>query len=148
MRGALATATRALLDEVGPDGHWVGHLSASALSTATAVVALTTIDRERHAALIQAGLRWLAANQNGDGGWGDTALSKSNISTTALCWAAFGAAGADHQFPDSLRRAEEWLQVRDAAGLASLSDRVVARYGKDRTFSVPILMTLALSGRL
>ena len=40
----------------------------------------------------QRGLRWLVANQNADGGWGDTVLSKSNISTTALCWAAFGAA--------------------------------------------------------
>jgi squalene-hopene/tetraprenyl-beta-curcumene cyclase len=143
LRDALRTATDALLAEMGPEGHWTGELSESALSTATAVIALCTVDRERHAELISGGLHWLAQHQNEDGGWGDTTRSKSNISTTALCWAAFGAARADGEFPDAVQRAQRWLGSQE-----TLVERIKARYGKDRTFSVPILMTLALSGRL
>src|ERR1041384_6356436 len=97
---ALARTTNALLAARTPDGHWVGELSSSALSTATAVVALAIVERERAAELatrnselgplIARGLAWLAKNANADGGWGDTNQSLSNLSTTALCWAAFG----------------------------------------------------------
>ena len=90
LQSALKRATDALVRELKPEGHWVGKLSSSALSTATAVTALSNVDRATHAALIDGGLRWLAENRNADGGWGDTVKSKSNISTTALCWAAFG----------------------------------------------------------
>jgi squalene-hopene/tetraprenyl-beta-curcumene cyclase len=145
LRAAAIQAAQALVAELGPAGHWVGELSASALSTATAVVALAAVSRERHGALIASGLRWLAGHQNADGGWGDTTRSKTNISTTALCWAAFGAARADVEFSETVARAERWL---DPHGRPSLAARIAARYGKDRTFSVPILMTLALSGRL
>ena len=146
IRSALRTATAALLDELGPDGHWSGELSSSALSTATAVTALAAVDRESHREAITGGLRWLAAHANPDGGWGDTVRSRSNISTTALCWAAFGAAQADEQNLEIVRRAGEWLER--ARGARPLWQAIEERYGKDRTFSVPILMTLALSGRL
>ena len=189
---ALAQATSVLLAELGPEGHWTGELSSSALSTATAVTALTLVDPEKHAALIRGGLQWLAANVNADGGWGDTTRSKSNISTTALCWAAFGAAGADDDSASVVQSAEAWLRHQCGTGVPPvgqteiLSGECVApnnnpdthpaeylvspqagrlchdarwrtqllpcaisrRYGKDRTFSVPILMTLALAGRL
>ncbi|MEA3210225.1 MAG: squalene-hopene/tetraprenyl-beta-curcumene cyclase [Chthoniobacter sp.] len=151
---ALTRATDALRAELVPDGHWVGELSSSALSTATAVVALAKV--ERHLDLVAAGLRWLAAHVNADGGWGDTVRSKSNISTTALCWAAFGAARADAEFPRVVAGAQDWLdRAADFQPAGSLKERAPAiagaiqrRYGKDRTFSVPILMTLALGGRL
>jgi squalene-hopene/tetraprenyl-beta-curcumene cyclase len=143
---ALQTATDALLAEMNPQGHWSGQLSASALSTATAVVALALVDREEHRDLIAGGLRWLAENVNADGGWGDTVKSRSNISTTALCWAAFGAVGADDEYRDVVQRALVWLEP--ARGPRTLVAAIGARYGKDRTFSVPILMTLALSGRI
>ncbi len=136
LRAALAQATQALLAELGPDGHWTGELSSSALSTATAVVALRAVDRERNADLIAGGLRWLVEHQNADGGWGDTVKSKSNISTTALCWAALG--GKDE-------RATAWL-ARAAGSIAELVPAIERRYGKDRTFSVPILMHLAICG--
>ena len=109
---ALDYATRQLLS-YRVDGHWRGELSSSALSTATAVLALTLFDRATlspkskvespksetarlhhsqypegacttHHDLIERGLGWLLRTQNEDGGWGDTVLSVSNISTTAL----------------------------------------------------------------
>src|SRR6187549_2373683 len=89
---ALANARRALLGMRTADGHWEGELSASALSTATALFALSLHDRERHGGLIEGGVDWLLKHQNEDGGWGDTTLSLSNVSTTALCWAALSVA--------------------------------------------------------
>ncbi len=149
---ALEKATRTLLAELGPEGNWCGELSSSALSTATAVVALATVDGEENAGRIDRGLRWLAGHVNADGGWGDTVRSKSNISTTALCWAAFGAAGADEKYPAIVAAAQHWLAQNSTFSssliLSALISRIEQRYGKDRTFSVPIVMTLALAGRL
>ena len=70
LQNALRIATDALLAELNERGHWTGELSSSALSTATAVVALKTMSTD--AALVESGTRWLVANQNADGGWGDT----------------------------------------------------------------------------
>src|SRR4051812_5991153 len=142
---ALRKATDALLAELNPQGYWEGELSSSALSTATAVVALCQVDTLAYADFIAQGLRWLAGHANAHGGWGDTVLSKSNISTTALCWAAFGAAGADSEFPNAVPRAAAWLER--ASGAASIPVAVAARYGKERPFSLPDLVTPAPSGR-
>jgi squalene-hopene/tetraprenyl-beta-curcumene cyclase len=165
IRAALAKARDELLAERNAGGHWEGELSSSALSTATAVTALAVYEREggwdQFAQQIQAGLRWLAEHTNADGGWGDTTISRSNLSTTTLCWAAFGAASAEAQIgavapsggalarPTHVEsRAERWLQ--DAVGssdIHALARAVAERYGKDRTFSAPILTMCALSGR-
>ena len=144
---ARRAAQAALLAQRGPEGHWTGHLSSSALSTATAVTALAAIDPESHAALIRGGLDWLATHANGDGGWGDTVESRSNLSTTALAWAAFGIARADLGYPGVLAAAEAFLR-QHAGSLEELVPAIEALYGDDRTFSVPITMMLALSGRL
>src|SRR5579859_7630078 len=136
---AARNTVASLLARRTPDGVWEGRLSSSALSTATALIAFTANGSD--AKLIARGREWLARTQNEDGGWGDTLLSISNISTTALCWAAL---------PDgpSASRAQEWL--RKAAGSTNpeaLSEALRKRYGKDRTFSVPILTALAIGGR-
>src|SRR3954469_13529169 len=102
-------ATEALRAELTAEGHWEGELSSSALSTATAVTALATVDRGAHAHEIGGGLRWLAEHVNADGGWGDTVLSRSNISTTALCWAALAAGHAGPEYDGVAARAEAWL---------------------------------------
>jgi squalene-hopene/tetraprenyl-beta-curcumene cyclase len=153
---ALGLATKALLGELPPSGHWTGTLSSSALSTATACIALSLVERHHPGrgapAAVERGLLWLAAHQNPDGGWGDTTLSRSNISTTALVWAAFGAAGKDAFFSSRLKAAVNWLQT--AAGHSQtgweehLADAIRRRYGKDRTFSVPILTACILAGRM
>ena len=133
-------------------GYWVGELSSSALSTATAVSAMALVQKhtncpETHADLIAAGLAWLARQQNADGGWGDTTKSVSNISTTMLGRAAIHIAGAADRYADSLKRAEAYL-VHSHAGKtpAQQAEAIRARYGKDRTFAVPILTTSALAG--
>jgi squalene-hopene/tetraprenyl-beta-curcumene cyclase len=152
LAAALAKTTDALLGQRSA-GHWTGKLSSSALSTATAVSALAIY--RRHAVettvaappLIVRGLDWLARHANPDGGWGDTDMSISNLSTTALCWAAFRAADERQEYSQTLNRAEDYL--RGAAGgidQEAIGRAVTARYGNDRTFSVPILVTCALSG--
>jgi squalene-hopene/tetraprenyl-beta-curcumene cyclase len=124
---AFRNALTELLARRSASGAWEGRLSSSALSTATAVIALSASPGDR--TLVERGRDWLLRNRNPDGGWGDTTLSSSNISTTALCWAALpGEAGATD--PAALCRA------------------IADRYGKDRTFSVPILTALAIGGRL
>jgi squalene-hopene/tetraprenyl-beta-curcumene cyclase len=148
---AYQTALQALLAERTPEGHWVGDLSTSALSTATAVSALALIEKATNShgsfdSLITGGLNWLAAHQNADGGWGDTIKSLSNISTTMLCRAAFHLTGAAASYEDTLRRCEGWLHARYGKTPEELAEAIRARYGKDRTFSVPILMTSALAG--
>ena len=150
----LDRLTEGLLAARTPDGHWAGKLSSSSLSTATAVIALTLVDRQRPrpalGALARGGGAWLVRTQNGDGGWGDTTDSPSNISTTALCWAALTVAEtSDSPYGAALERVRNWM--RRAAGSLDprpLADAISRRYGKDRTFSVPILTVLALAGLL
>jgi len=144
---AQQAAQNALLGELGPTGHWTGTLSSSALSTATAVTAMAAVDPKANADLIRGGIAWLTAHANPDGGWGDTVYSRSNLSTTALVWAAFGIAGADKQYPGVLSATEQYLR-QQAGSIERLVPAIEALYGDDRTFSVPITMMLALSGRL
>ncbi len=130
-----------LLDARTPDGHWEGELSSSPLSTATAVSALTLVGG--HEALIRAGLRWLAANQNDDGGFGDAAGCPSNISTTTLAWATLSM----HDAP-GLSGTAAWLEGRVGdLSAASISAGIRNVYGDDQTFAVPILTHCALAGR-
>ncbi|MFT4547015.1 MAG: squalene-hopene/tetraprenyl-beta-curcumene cyclase [Verrucomicrobiales bacterium] len=147
MKDALENTRSHLLAERNAAGYWEGELSSSALSTATAIVALSVIERERFAGLIGGGLKWLEENQNGDGGWGDTVLSFSNISTTLLCWGALGFCDGGDGAAE--KRAEAWV-LKEVGSLepGEIAEKVKARYGKDRTFSVPILMLCAICGRL
>ncbi len=153
LQAAFVTARRALLAERVEAGHWVGELSTSALSTATAVSALSLVAKagtqetaanshspNQISALIAGGVRWLAGHQNRDGGWGDTQASHSNISTTFLAIAAIHLACIADQHGDLLRRAKQYVET--AGGWSALRKR----YGRDKTFAVPILTNCALAG--
>jgi squalene-hopene/tetraprenyl-beta-curcumene cyclase len=143
---AYQTALAALLAERTPEGYWVGELSTSALSTAVASSALALVDRAKYDALIRGGVAWLAEHQNDDGGWGDTVRSSSNISTTMLCRAAFHLTDTAAEHRETINRAECHLRERHGKTPREIAEAVRRRYGKDRTFSVPILMTSALAG--
>ncbi|MEZ6059094.1 MAG: prenyltransferase/squalene oxidase repeat-containing protein [Planctomycetaceae bacterium] len=145
---ACQSAVELLLSQRNSDGWWTGELSTSALSTATAVMALHLAAKTRpgdeaavrYRQLVDGGLAWLAEHQNSDGGWGDTVLSLSNISTTMLANAVFHAAGATAAFPETVSRSQSYVQQQGGA------EAVLKRYGRDRTFSVPILTHCALAG--
>ena len=143
---ALRQAQAKLLDLRSGEAVWRGRLSASALSTATALVALALAKREsrladgRHDPLIEQGLAWLATHANTDGGWGDSIRSRSNLSTTTLVWAAFGIspdAARTHQ--PVVSAAEKWLRQRiGKLEPDNLARKVLECYQSDGTFSVPI----------
>src|SRR5436190_6445886 len=149
---ALSSVRERLLAQRNSAGHWSGELSSSALSTATAVFALHELSRLPLSSsrigglepLIRDGVAWLVANQNGDGGWGDTIRSISNISTTVLCWSALRPFGS--QNAKVMAAAEGWIAKRAGSMVAAdIAAAVIARYGKDKTFSVPILTMATLA---
>lgn len=136
IQDALASLESTLLSSFNPDRPWTGHLCNSAVSTAVAVVALHTVNPDTHQEAIKTGLAWLLHTRNPDGGWGDTPESPTNITATLLAAFAFHAASS-HPLPDP----------------PSLAPHVIVhklreRYGKDNTFSAPILTMGALSGYL
>ena len=101
----------------------MGQLASSALSTATAISALSIVQRQHrwdgdsreHAdsllsALIVQGLQWLSTQQNEDGGWGDTDQSYSIISTTMLALSAFRLTGVPADTNGLLDRAEKYIE--------------------------------------
>ena len=146
-------ARHALLESRNEQGHWEGELSASALSTATAISALSLVrthaqgaDRDDHPGqeilddLIDRGVAYLLLQQNDDGGWGDTSLSYSNIATTMLVVSALHLAGRAGDETVRLQEADEYL---DCEGRIEGLRR---RYGKDKTFVIPILANAALAG--
>ena len=148
-----ATVRRALLDRRGTHGHWEGRLSSSALATATAVTALAVARQADVGAasddpIVVEGIRWLVAHVNADGGWGDTTDSVSNLSTTALVWAAL-TFGPGKDVESAAAGAEAWIaRAAGSSQPSRLAAALAERYGKDRTFSVPILTMCAIANRL
>lgn len=156
LRAAYDSAKQALIEQCvsinGQPAHWYGELSTSALSTATAVMALFQVRKAGRSAadfgiqanldqLIDGGVQWLVRHRNADGGWGDTLKSISNISTTMLCHAVLHVTKLDDAASDAaLDQARVYI---DRAGGVTA---VRKRYGKDKTFSVPILTHCALAG--
>ena len=148
-RSAHKQVCQDLLGERTRSGYWVGELSSSSLSTATAISALIVLDRNagqsrrpETGSLVEAGVNWLLSQQNSDGGWGDTDKSHSNIATTMLACSALELTGKSAVFRDRLDLGDKYLNA--AGGLAALR----RRYGRDKTFAVPILTNCALAGRV
>ena len=148
-----------LASELNEDGFWTGELSSSALATAVAIVALKLSDEEKSLDQIDRGISWLRANINENGGFGDSPGSLGNVSTTLLCYAAlrFCADDRSNSMPSRpntaappdlttiLSRMERYLvsegvDVKSTGVVAS----ILGYYGKDYTFSVPILSMLVI----
>jgi hypothetical protein len=135
--------------ERNPEGFWTGRLSTSALSTAVAIVALKTAndadDRDR----INSGFTWLCRNINADGGYGDTAGSVSNVSTTLLCYAAVSFCQNNENGLPVIRAMENWLAGKGIdIDSDTITKSILKFYGKDYTFSIPILSMLTICGVL
>ncbi len=151
----LRRTREALLARREPDGTWRGHLSSSALSTATACIALLTVDARRYRDDVVAGINWLVTHQNSDGGWGDTTKSRSNLSTTWMgycaltAWAGCGELTSSQQA--AFDAAQTWLTERlDSETLSAdaLAAGLRSVYGADRTFQVPLLVAGVIAGAL
>ena len=87
-------------------------------------------------------------------GWGDTTISKSNLSTTLLCWSALHLVGTrcaaseawyTTQRVPTIDKANLWITAHvGSLEPKAIAKAVIARYGKDKTFSVPILMPISV----
>ncbi len=152
---ALNMGENALKKQRHADGIWRGRPSSSAVSTAVAAFALETavLHKNRFAQeerdLVDAAVKWLADHQNSDGGWGDTPDSPSNLSATLLSRAALRCRKESPETATALLKSSEWLN-RNIKGTSpsAIRNGILEFYGKDMTFSVPILTMCALSGQL
>ena len=149
INAAISSLEAKLLAGFNPvNGYWTGQLSSSALSTAVAVFALAQVDISENRQTVGKGLKWLAVNQNQDGGWGDTPGSISNLSTTLLVISAF-TLDVDEQYVNRTAKAEVWLKSHiGSVSAENIVSALLANYGNDKTFSVPILTMCALAGLL
>jgi squalene-hopene/tetraprenyl-beta-curcumene cyclase len=156
LQDALRLVAAALSQSRAPAGPWQGHLPGSPAATAAAVCALSLADTEWKGAedtlrrLVRRGLEWLTHHANGDGGWGDTPRSFSNLGATTLAWAAFGLTPAgDPAFDAASNAAERWIcQKAGNTAPAILAPMIRSRFHGDLSLAAGVLMTCVLAGRL
>lgn len=136
-----------LIAERNPEGFWTGELSASALSTAVAIVAMKVNGEDEDKSAIEKGLSWLCRNINSDGGYGDTRDSSSNVSTTLLCYAALNFCRENGSGAEQIDAMKSWLSGKGIITDPAFITKAVLRfYGRDYTFSIPILSMLIVCG--
>ncbi len=149
IKSTLKNLEKKLLAERNEKGVWDGYLSSSALAVAVAVYALWKYRPNKNNLLINRGLDWLKFNQNEDGGYGDTPQSKSNLSTSLLCWSAFSIGRNEEYYKPNIKKLEDYLIAQTGSLEPSkISDAILTHYKNDRTFSVPILAMCAMADRL
>ena len=139
-----------LKSERNDAGFWSGRLSSSALGTAVAVVALKINGDISDNNLIINGFDWLLDHIYTDGGFGDTPESKSNVSTSLLCYAAISycGEGSEHS-KKALLSIDNFLALQNIdLTKGDVTSSVLKFYGNDFTFSVPILSMLIICGVL
>ena len=131
-------------------GFWSGKLSSSALATAVSIVALKINGDIPDNQIVSNGLEWLINHINTDGGFGDTPKSKSNVSTSLLCYAAISSCGKGHKSVNNALAGIESYLAQQNLDLKSdnITSSVLSYYGSDFTFSVPILSMLVICGVL
>ena len=122
-------------------GMWNGRLSSSAIATSVSVFALQRIDSEQYAPYIASGVKWLHSTMNADGTWGDSVESPSNMTATLLTYVSLYAVG---QAPAEAREYLDKLFGEHTE--EAIINGVLRYYGRDLTFSVPILTMCALAG--
>ncbi len=159
---AHSTARQQLLSERNHD-HWTGELSSSPLCTAAAISALVLAERHVDDApemnsplenswhsgmlvrselseLLSNSLRWLARQQNQDGGWGDVDCGHSTLAATLMVQAAFHLTGVPAKYADLLHSSERYIESQ--GGLAGLKKQ----FADDKPFVAAILTNCAMAG--
>ncbi len=139
-----------LIAEQNSNGFWTGKLSSSALAVAVSIVAIKLKGLPQHEERVTKGLQWLFDNVNADGGYGDTPESESNVSTSFLSYAAIKFCQAQESDGNKyLKGIENYLESQNISlQSGNISKSVLNHYGKDYTFSVPILSMLTICGIL
>ena len=133
-----------LLQHHAADGFFESRLSDSAVSTAVACIALEIADTQKYSREIQAGKQWLLATQNADGLYGDSTESPANLTATFLTYTALSRDGQHHE---KLEKTKTWLlDYFGDFSFAAVKRGFLAEYGKDLTFSVPILALATTAG--
>ena len=134
-------ALQRLMKSRSEDGMWRGSLSSSAISTAVSVFALQRIDANQYRTQIDVGVNWLHHTMKADGSWGDSVESPSNMTATLLTYVSLYAVG------EAPVESRQYLsQHFHGDSEEALTQGVLRYYGRDLTFSVPILMMCALAG--
>ncbi|MCE9544148.1 MAG: hypothetical protein K8T25_01280 [Planctomycetia bacterium] len=163
LRAATATVRGDLLAECEVDGSWRGRLTGSPAATAAALSALSvarqrartaiaarpanalsenapgTIDDERLDRMILAGLHWLVARQNADGGWGDSDRSPSNLAATLMVRAAFQLTGIPAEAPTLVDQADAYLAR--LGGVRGLKRRAIVQQSPQGAASAHQVLT-------
>ncbi len=124
-------------------GLWNGHLSSSAVSTAVAAFALSLRGENERSCM---GAQWLVGNVNSDGAWGDSPESPSNMTATLIASAALYAMKSSVDSQAVREKARKWL--REHLGHEDFITGILNYYGKDLTFSAPLLSMCAIAGML
>jgi prenyltransferase beta subunit len=138
--------TNKLIEEQNSSGFWTGRLSSSALAVAVSIVAIKLNCLPNHEERVFKGLQWLCANVNPDGGYGDTPESESNVSTSFLCYAAIQICQTnEYNGSEIIQGLERYLESQNISlKSGNIAKSVLDHYGKDYTFSVPILAMLTI----
>lgn len=150
LQDQFKTLRNALIEEKNSGGFWSGHLASSALATSVAIVAFKVQGQEENQQRIDSGLNWLLQHVNKDGGYGDTPQSMSNVSTSLLSYAAIHFCQTDKiSGKPVLLSIEQYLAKQNIYfNTGDVTRSILTFYGKDYTFSIPILSMLIICGVL
>jgi len=133
-----------LLQRRGADGYFESRLSDSAVSTAVACIALEIADSQKYSQEIAAAKQWLLSTHDDNGLYGDSPESPANLTATFLAYVALARNGENS---DNLEKTRTWLlEYFGDFSFAAVKRGFLAEYGKDLTFSVPILALATTTG--
>lgn len=133
-----------LLQQRNSEGFFTSGLSDSAVSTATACLALELADAQKYSQAIRNAREWLLSHRDQDALYGDSPESPANLTATFL---AYTALVRDPESARQTNQTREWLlqQFQDFS-FPAVKKAFLEKYGRDLTFSVPILALATAAG--
>lgn len=126
------------------DLYFQSELSDSAVSTAVSCVTLEIADAQTHSSRIHAAKDWLLHHQNADGLYGDSPNSPANLTATFMSYIALSR---DGKHAEKLEKSRNFLLSQFGNfSFDAIKTCFLKAYGKDLTFSVPILAMATAAG--